>query len=175
MNLVTPAMSGSDLARRHLEDCRQHLERGDASSAMHCLLQAVCHNGGTTGASDAQQLRATFLERVKTMDDIHSLLSRLTLASSEPQCRETDGMSAAPSTASSISSNMNNISQIPASRSINPCIDHVDSSSFRCPYCGGVFARERQDQHFRLWCPALRHGLQNGPDYINDSGSDMDT
>lgn len=173
MDLVTPALSGSELARRHIDDCKQHLQKGDASSAMHCLLQAVCQNGGAAGASDAQKLRSTFLERVKTTNDIHALLSRLDLSDSAPRCRDADGMSAAPSAASSMSSSMHASTHVHASRGHILGSDYIDSSSFLCEACGGVFARDRQEQHYRQWCPALRHIADEGVDHDSDSGSDM--
>lgn len=175
MDPMPSVFSDSDVARRYLNDCKQHLQRGDASSAMHSLLQAVCQNGGAAGASDAQQLRATFLQRIKTTGDLNDLLSRLNLSSEAPRCREADGMSAAPSTASSMSSSIHETSHPSFARVPSLAGDHVDASSFLCTACGGVFARDRQEQHYSQWCPALRHSAPGDSECVSDSGSDMVT
>lgn len=175
MDPILSVFSGSDVARRYLNDCKEHLQRGDPSSAMHCLLQAVCKKGGAAGASDAQQLRATFLQRLQTTADLNDLLSRLNLASEAPPCREADGMSAVPSTASSVSSFMHATSHPSFARVPSSAVAHVDTSSFLCPACGGVFARDRQEQHYSQWCPALRHTAPEDCELVSDSDSDMVT
>lgn len=175
MDLALSSLCGTELARRHLEDCRQHAQRGDASSAMHCLLQAVCKVGGAAGASEAQKLRDTFLARVKSMDDLQSLLSQLQLQPGEPRRSDAGGMSSAPSAASSMSSSVHGVSMYQNSRNQASCSEQGNSATFYCSGCGGLFARDRQEQHYQQWCPALSHGAHEDLELSSDTGSDMVT
>eukprot|EP00892_Ulva_mutabilis_P012349 jgi/Ulvmu1/9487/UM052_0057.1 len=175
MDLAAPALCASKLARRHLDDCRQHVQRGDAPSAMHCLLQAVSHMGGEAGAADAQKLRDDFLARVRTMDDLQTLLSGLQLTTQETRRGPADGMSAAPSTASSMSSSLHGVHIAQDSRGQAALSCQQESSSFHCPSCGGVFALDRREQHYSQWCPALQHRPGHILCLDSDSGSDMVT
>jgi hypothetical protein len=153
-------------ARRLLSDCRQHLSRGDAAAGAHLLMRAVCELGEASGHS-TESVRAAVAEKLSAPQDLHNLLAKLEISAGQPvrticsSQRRGDG-SVESSRASSqqcfeVAAEARNVAfrpwfNVDSNEAVLPV--SLDSESFQCPYCSGVFALVRKEQHLRNWCTA---------------------
>jgi hypothetical protein len=181
MSTIQQLVGREQRARRLLSDCREFLNRGDGAGAVHCLMQAVTELGDSSGHTTAS-LHAAFVERLSSMEDINTLLSRLEIST-----RET--ASGKPAALPSVESSRNSSQQFfdyVDMRHAQPTTSVIQSSneglsqtlssvsgSFQCPHCHGVFSSGRRDQHMSRWCPAV--GMATIDHSDDDSDSDMVT
>lgn len=164
MNVPHQVTDKEQRARRLLSDCRQHLSRGDAAAAAHMLMRAVNELGQSSGHSTSE-LRASMAQKLSSPQDLHSLLERLEISTRQSLHSFGCSQPAATSVESSRASSQQCFELLDARGAHNSHTMHmdigggatpaiVDSESFQCPHCGGVFATVRREQHLRNWCPA---------------------
>ena len=167
MNAPQVIPDKAERARRLLSDCRQHLSRGDPATAVQLLMRAVGELGESSGHS-TETLRAAFAEKLSGPQDLHSLLARMEISASQ-SCSVGAGSQhqAARSDECSRASSQQCFELADARSATHAACFHmdtdaaapsisVDSQSFQCPQCGGVFALVRREQHLSLWCPAAQ-------------------
>jgi hypothetical protein len=187
LNMNSPQVTDKEhRARQLMSDCRQHLSRGDASAAAHLLMRAVVELGEASGHSP-ETLRAAVAEKLSTPQDLHSLLAKLEISTSQPfrgSCAVQRNLNTSIETSRASSQQCFELAAEARNAAFNPWLQmgsreailpvSVGSESFQCPRCQGVFALARREQHLRNWCAAAP--ATDGGDQIDtDSDDGMST
>jgi hypothetical protein len=169
MSAMEPkTLSSTEVARHCLREAHGYVAAGDAASAWRCLAQAI-HGlyGPEAGPANLRQLKESLVERVHSLNQLDTLISRLSIASTS-KCQGDEAMqvdcSATPSSRSSVSqvpeqydSRVTLVQERYANMTDEETYSLHDAqrSSFQCNKCGGIVALERRRQHAVFWCPAM--------------------
>lgn len=157
-----------------LADCRHLAERGETSSALQTLFQAIQRlNGQSAVAPAVHHFRQELYGRMQhssSVDELCSMIDSLSTAESarvhggdaqaQAGCSQADGMAeaepmagpsgAAPQAVPFLQTRIETMSS-----QERAALSWAQSDSRLCQYCGGVVACSRWEQHIAQWC----HGV----------------